>query len=355
LFRLTASAALAVSKDTLMALGRLLGRRKFLAGVGNAVVLRSLSAVAEQTQQTRRIGVLVGLAPNEDAAIAQAFIRPFRESMRSAGWIEGGNIQIDYRFGGPLADLSKTKMSAAELVAVKPDVIYSQGLPATLAVHQLTATIPIVFTQLIDPVGFGLAEGLGHPGGNVTGFVVWDFPIAGKWVQLLRELVPDLVAVGILFNPDTAPYAPGLISAARDADRNVRIVECRTHNDTETEAVLTAFASEPRRALLVIPEPFTNGHRDHVIALCARLGLPAINSVLGAKDNGALLSYTFVWDELIRAQVGYIDRILKGALPRDLPIQAPRRYELVINLKTAKALNLEVPPGLLARADEVIE
>jgi putative tryptophan/tyrosine transport system substrate-binding protein len=330
-------------------------RREFLAGVASVVALRPLSAVAEQTQQTHRVGVLVGLAPSEDTPIAQAFIKPFRESMRSAGWIEGSNIQIDYRFGGSLADLSKTKASAAELVAHNPDVIYSQGLPATLALRKLTATIPIVFTQLIDPVGFGLAEGLGHPGGNVTGFVVWDFAIAGKWIQLLHELLPDLVEVGVLFNPDTAPYAPGLISAAEEADRGIRIVECRTHNDTETEAVLSALAREPRRALLVIPEPFTNGHRDHIIASCARLGLPAINSVLGARDNGALISYTFVWDELIRAPVGYIDRILKGVLPRDLPIQAPRRYELVINLKTAKALNLEVPPGLLARADEVIE
>src|ERR1700712_2167034 len=167
--------------------------------------------------------------------------------MKSAGWIEGANIQIDYRFGGSLADLSKTRASAAELVALRPDVIYSQGLPATLAVHQLTATIPIVFTQLIDPVGFGLAEGLGHPGGNVTGFVVWDFAIAGKWVQLLRELVPNLAEVGVLFNPDTAPYAPGLISAAKEGDRNLQIVECRTHNDIETEAVLSALAREPGR------------------------------------------------------------------------------------------------------------
>lgn len=330
-------------------------RRKFLAGVGSAVALRPLSVVAEQTPQTHRVGVLVGLAPSEDTPIAQAFIKPFRESMRSAGWIEGSNIQIDYRFGGSLADLSKTKASAAELVALNPDVIYSQGLPATLAVRKLTATIPIVFTQLIDPVGFGLAKGLGHPGGNVTGFVVWDFAIAGKWVQLLHELLPDLAEVGVLFNPDTAPYAPGLMSAAKEADRGIQIVECRTHNDTETEAVLGAFTRVPRRALLVIPEPFTNGHRDHIIALCARLGLPAINSVLGARDDGALISYTFVWDELIRAPVGYIDRILKGVLPRDLPIQAPRRYELVINLKAAKALNLKVPSGLLVRADEVIE
>jgi putative ABC transport system substrate-binding protein len=331
-------------------------RRRFLGVLGAAVTLRPLAdAFAQQPQQKRRIGVLVGLAPTEDAPSAQAFIKPFRESMQSAGWIEGNNIEIDYRYGGSLADLSKTKKSAAELVALKPDVIYSQGLPATLAVRQLTATVPIVFTQLIDPVGFGLAEGLGRPGGNVTGFVVWDFAIAGKWVQFLHELMPDLTEVGVLFNPDTAPYAPGLISAAQEADQSIHIVECRTHNDNETEAVLSAFVHERHRALLVIPEPFTNGHLDQIIQSCARFGLPAINSTVGAKDHGALISYSFVLDELMRGPAAYIDRILRGALPRDLPIQAPRRYELVINLKTAKALGLAVPPTLLARADEVIE
>lgn len=329
-------------------------RREVLALIGSAVAA-PLATGAEHTPQTRRVGVLVGLAPGEDTPIARAFIKPFRESMRWAGWIEGSNIQVDYRFGGSLADLSSTKAAAAELVALDPDVIYAQGLPATLAVRQLTATIPIVFTQLIDPVGFGLAESLGHPGGNVTGFVVWDFTIAGKWIQLLLELLPDLATVGLLFNPDTTPYAAGLIAAAVKADGRVEIVKCPTHNDSETEAVLGAFARYSDRALLVIPEPFTNGHRDHIIATCARFRLPAINSVLGARENGALMSYTFVWDELIRAPVDYIDRILKGASPRDLPIQAPRRYELIINLRTAKALNREVPLALLIRADQVIE
>jgi putative ABC transport system substrate-binding protein len=336
-----------------MGTAKTVGRREFLTGVGSTFVIWPRTVAAQQ--QTRRVGVLVGLASSEDTPSAQTLIKPFREAMRSTGWIEGGNIEIDYRFGGSLADLSKTKASAAELIALKPDVIYSQGLPATLAMRQLTATVPIVFTQLIDPVGFGLAEGLAQPGGNVTGFVVWDFAIAGKWVQLLHDLMPDLADVGILFNPDTAPYASGLISAAKAADQNIQIVECQTHSDSETEAVLGAFVREPHRALLVIPEPFTNGHRDHIIASCARFGLPAINSAVGAKDNGALMSYTFVLDELMRGPVGYIDRILRGALPRDLPIQAPRRYELVINLKTAKALNLEVPSGLLVRADQVIE
>ncbi len=314
-----------------------------------------LAARAQQSGPMRRVGVLIGLAASADVPVAKAFLGPFQDAMRESGWIEGKNVRIDYRFGGALADLAKTRTSAAELVALAPEVIYAQGLPATLALRQQTTSIPIVFTQLIDPVGFKLADSLAHPGGNVTGFVVWDFAIGGKWMQLLRELVPDLARVGILFNSDTAPYAPGIVAAVRAAAQGAEVVECRTLNDGETEAVLGELGRGPRSGLIVIPEPFTNGHRDHIVAQCARLGLPALNSVLGAVENGALMSYTFAWDELIRAPVGYIDRILKGALPRDLPIQLPRRYELVINLKAARALRREVPPVLLASADRVIE
>jgi putative tryptophan/tyrosine transport system substrate-binding protein len=275
-----------------MASGKLPGRREFLAGVASAGSVRAaVCGCRADAATTPHRRALLGLRRAKIRRSRRLSSSHFASRCDRLAGSKGGNIQIDYRFGGSLTDLSKTKASAAELVALKPDVIYSQGLPATLAVRQLTATIPIVFTQLIDPVGFGLAEGLSHPGGNVTGFIVWDFAIAGKWIQLLHELMHDLAEVGVLFNPDTAPYAPGLISAAREADRSVQIVECRTHSDTETEAVLSAFAREPRRALLVFPEPFTNGHRDHIIASCARLGLPAINSVLGARDNGALISY----------------------------------------------------------------
>lgn len=330
-------------------------RRDFLVALAGATLSRPLPAAAQQAERLRRVGVLVGLAANADVPVAQAFIKPFREAMSEAGWVGGGNVRIDYRFGGALTDLANTRASAAELVALAPEVIYAQGLPATLALHQLTTRIPVVFTQLIDPVGFGLAESLSHPGGNVTGFVTWDFAIGGKWVELLRELIPGVVRVGVLFNPDTAPYAPGLVAAAKDASHGIEIVECRTHSDNETETVLEVLSRTPHSAVLVIPEPFANGHRDHIVAQCARLKLPALNSVLGAVENGALMSYTFVWDELIRAPVEYIDRILKGASPRDLPIQAPRQYRLVINLGTAKALGLDVPPMLLARADQTIE
>jgi putative tryptophan/tyrosine transport system substrate-binding protein len=330
-------------------------RRQFLGALGGSAIAWPFAAQAQQPEQMRHIGVLVGLAASADDPIAEAYLRTFRETMRDAGWIEGKNIRIDYRFGGALADLAKTDASAGELVALRPEVICAQGLPATLAVHQKTKTIPIVFTQLADPVGFGLAESLGHPGGNVTGFVVWDLSIGGKWMQLLRQLVPDVTHVGIFYNPDTTPYAAPLVASAKEAAGNVQVIETWSHNDTEIEAVLASLSKEPHGALLVLPEPFTNGHRDQVIAQCARFKLPAINSVIRGVENGALMSYTFEYDELIRTPVDYIDRILKGDSPGDLPIQAPTKYALAINLKTANALGLTVPPALLAITDRVIE
>jgi putative ABC transport system substrate-binding protein len=311
--------------------------------------------LAARAQQPRHIGVLVGLASSANDPIADGFLRPFHDAMQKAGWIEGKNIRIDYRFGGALADLSKTNTSAAELVALRPEAIYTQGLPAALAVHRETKSIPIVFTQVVDPVGFGLVDSLGHPGGNVTGFVVWDFSIGGKWMQLLRELVPEVTHIGILYNPDTAPYASSLIASAKAAAGSVQVIECRSHDDNEMEAALSSLSKEPHGGLLVIPEPFTNAHRDQIIAQCARFRLPALNPLVGGVERGGLMSYTFAFDELIRQPISYIDRILKGESPKDLPVQAPTKYELVINLRTAKAMGFDVPAMLLTRADNVIE
>ncbi len=229
------------------------------------------------------------------------------------------------------------------------------GRHPTLGLQRKTKTIPVVFTQVADPVGFGLADSLGHPGGNITGFVVWDLSIGGKWMQLLRELIPDLTDVGILYNPDTTAYAPPLVASARAAAASVRVTECHAHDDGEVEAALSSLSRQPRGALLVIPEPFTNAHLDYIVAQCVRFGLPALNSVINAADRGALISYTVVLDELIRKPVTYIDRILKGGSPSDLPVQAPTKYELSINLKAAKALGLTIPPTLMAIADKVVE
>lgn len=330
-------------------------RRDVLAGFGAMAFAWPFAARAQRSGEMRHVGVLVGLAPGAEDPVAEGFMRAFREAMRQAGWIEGTNVRVDYRFGGTLADLSRTDASATELVALAPDVIYAQGLPAALALRKKTRTIPVVFTQVADPVGFGLADSLKHPGGNVTGFVVWDLSIGGKWMQLLRELVPDLSHAGVLYNPDTAPYAGPIVEAVKGAAGPVEVIECHTRNDAEVEAQLTMLRQKPRGGVIVIPEPFANAHREQIIVLSNRIGVPAVNSVLTAADRGALLSYTVVLEELISRPVSYIDRILKGQSPAELPVQAPTKYELAINLKTAKALGVSVPPTLSAVADKIIE
>jgi putative ABC transport system substrate-binding protein len=328
-------------------------RREFITLIGGATVGWPFAARAQQPGQMRHIGVLLGLASSAEDPIAKETLQQFRGAMQEAGWIDGKNIRMDFRFGG---DVTKITASAAELVALAPELIYATGFPAARALHQKTKAIPIVFTQVADPVGFGLVETLGRPGGNVTGFVVWDLSIGGKWIQLLREIAPELTRVGIIYNPDTAPYASPLIASAKAAaGSSMAVIECPTRDDSGIEAAASLLAHEPHGGLLIVPEPFTNTHRDQIIAQAARFNLPTLNSVSGAADRGALLSYTYAFNAMIRQPVAYIDRILKGAKPADLPVQAPTKYELIINLKTAKALGLTVPYPLLSRADQVIE
>jgi putative ABC transport system substrate-binding protein len=328
-------------------------RREFVAGLG-AAASWPLSAWAQQPARLRHVGVLVGLASSAEDPVAVESLRPFKEEMRKAGWIEGSNIRLDYRFGG--GNLDKINASAAELVALNPELIYSQGLPATRAVHQKTRTIPIVFAQVADPVGFGLVESILRPGGNVTGFVVWDLSIGGKWMQLLREIAPDVKRVGIIYNPDTAPYAPPLIQSAKAAvGTDVTFTEYPTRNVAEIEAAASLHAREPHGGMFIIPEPFTVTHRDQIISNAARFKLPTILSVASAADRGALIAYTYSYDAMLRLPVIYIDRILKGDAPGELPVQAPTKFELSINLKTAEALGLKVPHTLLVLADKVVE
>ena len=327
-------------------------RREFITLFGGAAVAWPIAAHAQQPDRIRQVGVFVGLASSAEDPIARETIRPFSEAMQAAGWMDGKNIRLHYRFGG--GDPAKINASAAELVTLDPEVIYAQGLPATRALYQRTHTIPIVFTQVVDPFGFGLVDSDAHPGRNVTGFVVCDLSIGGKWIQLLREVAPELTRVGVIYNPDTAPYALPLIASAKAAaGSDLAVIECPVRDDSEIEAMACLVAREPHGGLLVLPEPFTDAHRDQIIAQSARFRLPALNPVSGAAGRGALLSHTFAFDP--RQPVAYIDRILKGELPGDLPVQAPTKYELTINLKTAKALGLTIPATLLARADGVIE
>jgi putative ABC transport system substrate-binding protein len=328
-------------------------RREFIAGFGTAAAW-PLAAWAQQPARMRHVGVLAGLASSAEDPVAIESLRPFKDEMRKAGWIEGSNIRLDYRFGG--GNLDKIRSSAAELVALNPDLIYSQGLPATRAVHQKTRTIPIVFAQVADPVGFGLVESILRPGGNATGFVVWDLSIGGKWMQLLLEIAPDVTRVGILYNPDTAPYAPPLIASAKAAaGSDVTFTEYPTHNVGEIEAAASLHGREPHGGMLIIPEPFTVTYRDQIISNAARFKLPTILSVASAADRGALIAYTYNYDAMLRLPVTYIDRILKGDLPSELPVQAPTKFELSINLKTAEALGLKVSHMLLAIADKIVE
>jgi putative ABC transport system substrate-binding protein len=260
---------------------------------------------------------------------------------------------LDYRFGG--GDLAKINSSAAELVALAPEVIYATGLPPVQALRQRTSIIPIVFSLVADPVGFGLVESLSRPGGNITGFVVWDLSIGSKWMQLLQDIAPDLGRIGIMYNPDTAPYAPSLVASARAAARGVAVAECLVRSDVDIESAASLLSNEPRGGLLVLPEPFTNARRDYIIAQSARFKLPTLNPAFGAATRGALISYTYSFDLMMRQPVTYIDRILRGELPSSLPVQAPTKYVLSINLKVASTLGLNVPDKLLSLADEVIE
>ena len=300
----------------------------------------------------RRIGVFLGLAASADDPGAGEIVRPFKAAMQEAGWIDGRNIRLDYRFGG--GDLARINVAAAELVALAPELIYATGLPPAQALRQKTRTIPIVFSLVADPVGFGLVERLNQPGGNVTGFIVWDLSIGGKWMQLLQEIAPNLRRIGIMYNPDTAPYAPPLVASARaNAGRGVDVFECLVRDDGAIEAAASSLGSDQYGGLLIIPEPFTNAHRDKIIAQTARI--PTINPVFGAANRGALISYTYAFDIMMRQPVTYIDRILRGESPSNLPVQAPTKYVLSINIKVANALGLSVPSTLLSLADEVIE
>jgi putative tryptophan/tyrosine transport system substrate-binding protein len=330
-------------------------RRDFITLVGGAAAVVPLAVRAQQTGRMRLIGILVGNSSGADDPFARQATKLFQDAMQRAGWVDGKNIHVEYRFGA--GDPAKIAAVAAELIALHPEVIYAVGgVPAAKALQAQTRTIPIVFTQAADPAGFGLVASLTHPGGNITGFTVWDLSIGGKWLDLLRETAPRLSGIGIMYNPDTTPYAPPLVASARGAaGRDLTVFECLVHNDDEIETAASSLGSETHRGLLVLAEPFANAHQDQIIAAAARFGLPTIVPLPGATRRGALMSYTYALADMITLPISYIDRILKGESPSDLPVQAPTKFELSINLKTALTLGLTVPQTLLATADEVIE
>jgi ABC-type uncharacterized transport system substrate-binding protein len=328
-------------------------RREFITLLGGSAAAWPIAGRAQQTERIRRVGVLV--SPSESDREGQARVASFREELQKLGWAEGRNTRIDYRWGA--LDAESAQRFAKELAALQPDVILTSNTPTTVAMLQETRIIPIIFVNVADPMGSGLVASFSRPGGNVTGFTNIEPTMAGKWLELLKEIAPHVARVGILFNPATATYAENFLSPFKVAAESyaVEAIALRVRETSELESVVGSLARDPNGGLIAMPDPFLNVHRAEVTSLAARYRLPAVYWIRAFTERGGLLSYgNDVLDNYRRA-AAYADRILKGAKPTELPIQAPVKFELVINLKAAKALGLEVPPTLLARADEVIE
>ena len=325
-------------------------RRAFLAAVASTTAARSLAARAEQPGRMRRIGVLIAFPENHP--FARAFVAALTQALERLGWVEGRNIRMDYRFAA--GDPALFKTYAAELVGLAPDAILASTAPALAALQQQTRTIPIVFVVVPDPVGRGLVTSLARPGGNITGFASYDAAIIGKWVQLLKQAVPGVTRASTIFNPDTAlaPPLDRVIEASPSV--GVTVTLAPVHDDAGIREAVNAQTREPGGGLMVLPDSFNVTHSGVIVAAAVSSKLPSIgfNEVVRA---GGLMSYWFDNIQLHAEAASYIDRILRGADPGDLPVQYPTKYSLIINLKTAKALGVAVPPSMLDLADEVIQ
>ena len=286
---------------------------------------------------------------------AQSWVAALREELRKLGWTDGRNIEIDTRWAA--ADVDSMKRYAKELVALQPDLMVTSSTPATAAMLQQTDTIPIIFVLVADPVGSGFVASLPRPGGNVTGFTPIVGSLGGKWVELLKEIAPRIARVTLMFNPPTATFVEGYLSPfkAAAASLGAEAVIAPVHDMPELESLVAAQALEPTSGLVVIPDAFMVGHRAQITALAARYRVPAIYTFRSFAELGGLISYGPDFFDEYRRTASYVDRILKGEKPTELPVQAPVKFELVINLKAAKALGLTIPPTLFARADEVIQ
>jgi putative tryptophan/tyrosine transport system substrate-binding protein len=329
-------------------------RREFITLLGGSVIVWPLAALAQQPERMRRVGVLMGFAESDSEA--QAYIAAFRDGLQKLGWTEGRNTRIDIRWATP-ADADSMQRFAKELVALRPDLILSNTTPTTAALLEHTRSIPIVFTMVADPIGSGFVASVPRPGGNVTGFVVIEGSLGGKWVELLKEIAPRVVRVAMLFNPAAATYSKYYLNPFKAAAGSfaVEAIATPVHDTSELESVVAAQAREPNCGLIVMPDTFTLAHGVEITSLAARYRLPAVYAYRFFAVLGGLLSYGVDATDNFRRAATYADHILKGEKPADLPVQAPTKYELVINLKTAKALGLVVPPAVLGRADELIE
>jgi len=327
-------------------------RREFITLLGGAAAGWPIAVRAQQSERKRRVGVLMGLAA--DDAEAQDRIAAFEQGLQQSGWTNGGNLQIDYRRGA--GDTVPTRRYADELVALAPHVILASGGSVVGALLQATRTIPIVFTQTPDPVAAGFVASLARPGGNATGFTTSEYGISGKWLELLKEIAPGVTRAAVLRDP-TIPSGIGQFASIQSVASSfgVELSPVDMRDASEIERDVAAFARGSNSGLIVTSSGLAAVHRELIITLAARYRLPAVYSYRYFAKGGGLISYGPDPIDQYRRAAGYVDRILRGEKPADLPVQAPTKYELAINLKTAKALGLTVPPSLLARADEVIE
>jgi putative tryptophan/tyrosine transport system substrate-binding protein len=326
-------------------------RREFIAGLGSTAAWPT--AVRAQQTDMRRIGVL--LAPDENDPQAKAFLSEFTRRLSELGWMDGGNVRIDVRAAGS-ADRLRT--FAKELVDQRPDALLSFTTPATMALQREMRAIPVVFVNVADPVGAGFVASLARPGGNITGFSNLEASMSGKWLELLTEVAPGIRRVAMIFNPDTAAgggsyFRPSFEAAARS--RNVEPILAPVHSDAEIEALITLLGREHGSGLVVQSDFFNLNHRAQIILLAARNRVPAVYPAKFYSRDGGLLSYGPDVEDIFRRAATYVDRILRGAKPSDLPVQLPTKIEVILNMKTAKALGLMVPQSILLLADEVIE
>jgi ABC-type uncharacterized transport system substrate-binding protein len=327
-------------------------RREFIAGVAGAAAAWPLAARAQQGDRVRRIGVLMGY--DESDPVWKRRLSAFTQALADLGWTDGRNVRMDLRLAG--ADNNRTWALAQELVGLQPEIIVTSNTPTTVAVQRETLTIPIVFAGVIDPVAGGIVARLDRPTSNVTGFATLEAPLGGKWLELLSEIAPGLRRAAIMLNPDTSPaslFVPSVETAARSL--NVAPITVPVRSDVEIEAAINTLGREPGAGLVVMPDPFTTVHRVPIISAAARNNLPAVYWTSVFAKDGGLLSYGVEVGDDFRRAASYVDRILRGAKPTELPVQLPSKFEMVVNLKTAAALGLTVPPSILLRADEVIE
>ncbi len=327
-------------------------RREFITLLGGAAVAWPFAARAQQPSAMRRVSLLLGLA---DGPVAKTRVRAFQLGLRDLGWIEGRNVAIDYRYGS--SDLGLINQYANEVVGLAPDVIVGNSTPVVAALQQATSSIPIVFAVVNDPVGQGFISSLGRPGSNITGFTFVDFEIIGKWMNLLSDVVPNLHRVALMFNPDTAPYYDRYLRSFNAMKHPIlaEVEVAHVRNFTEIDLTIAKLGGEPGGGLIAPADIFIVDQRDAIIKAAVKYGVPMISVYREFAVEGGLISYGPDTSDIFRRSSSYVDRILKGESPANLPAQSPVKYELVFNLKTAKTLGLTIPQPILQLADEVTE